>query len=63
LVGNEFYSLKDEHFHFFMNVEECNRYLQNLKIENSLILIKGSRGVHLEKIVLLHINILSSAHH
>jgi UDP-N-acetylmuramoyl-tripeptide--D-alanyl-D-alanine ligase len=52
LIGSEFYSLKNEHFLYFMNVEDCNQYLQNHKIEESFILIKGSRGVHLEKIVL-----------
>ena len=49
-IGSEFYSQKDKHSSFFMNVEECNHYLTNHKIEESFILIKGSRGVHLEKI-------------
>jgi len=49
-IGEEFNKLKTHHFLFFNNVEDCNEYLKNKTIENNLILIKGSRGIHLEKI-------------
>jgi UDP-N-acetylmuramoyl-tripeptide--D-alanyl-D-alanine ligase len=51
-IGSVFHSLKEEHFHFFMNVEECNYYLKSHSIKDSFILIKGSRGIHLEEIIL-----------
>ncbi len=34
----------------FVNVEELNQYLAQNPIHNAAILIKGSRGIHLEKI-------------
>jgi len=52
-IGEKFCALKNEKFPFFMQVTDCNNYLNNNKIENKMILIKGSRGVHLEKIALL----------
>jgi UDP-N-acetylmuramyl pentapeptide synthase len=32
------------------NVEEANRHLAAHPIRNAMVLIKGSRGIHLEKI-------------
>jgi UDP-N-acetylmuramoyl-tripeptide--D-alanyl-D-alanine ligase len=52
-IGTHFYSMKNNHFKFFTYTEECNRYLETHKIENTLILLKGSRGIHLEKIIIL----------
>ena len=49
-IGEEFNKLKIHHFLFFKNVDDCNEYLKTKTIENTLILIKGSRGIHLEKI-------------
>ena len=49
-IGEEFYKQKIHHFLFFKNVEECNDYLNNKTIKDNLILIKGSRGIHLERI-------------
>ena len=73
-IGAIFHALKNEHSLFFMNVENCNNYLKNSKVqnkknslnsdeindkternslyENKLILLKGSRGIRLENIML-----------
>ena len=50
-VGNDFYSNKIDksNFHFFLNFDELSSYLKNNTIENSTILIKGSRGMALER--------------
>ena len=50
-IGTNFYELKNESSHFFLNVHECNRFLFENKNENCMILLKGSHGVHLEDIV------------
>ena len=49
-IGDHFFTLKNNRSLFFMNVEDCNNYLKNDKIETTLILIKGSRGIHLEEL-------------
>ncbi|MCL2167598.1 MAG: UDP-N-acetylmuramoyl-tripeptide--D-alanyl-D-alanine ligase [Lentimicrobiaceae bacterium] len=54
-IGTHFYHLKNDSFKFFMNVEDCNNYLNNKKIENTFMLIKGSRGIALEHINLCEI--------
>lgn len=52
LVGSEFYLFKDKYnFYFFQNRAEIERFLKKNKIEKKHILIKGSRGISLEKIV------------
>ena len=33
---------------YFKNNDECIEYLKNLEINNSIVLVKGSRGMHLE---------------
>jgi UDP-N-acetylmuramoyl-tripeptide--D-alanyl-D-alanine ligase len=53
-IGTEFFAQKNNHFPFFINVEEFNHHFKNIKTENKLILIKGSRGVHLEEILLMN---------
>jgi UDP-N-acetylmuramoyl-tripeptide--D-alanyl-D-alanine ligase len=50
-IGEIFYALKNEQSQFFRKVEDCNYYLQKNKIENKLVLLKGSRGIHLEEIM------------
>jgi len=52
-IGAIFYALKNNRSPFFKNVEEFNHSFNSFTIfeENQLILIKGSRGVHLEKII------------
>lgn len=52
-VGVQFLRLKDKFskYVFFKNIEELKDNVNTNKISNSIILIKGSRGVQLEKIV------------
>jgi UDP-N-acetylmuramoyl-tripeptide--D-alanyl-D-alanine ligase len=47
-IGINFYVLKNEVPHFFMNVQDCNEHLKEHPVENTMILMKGSRGVRLE---------------
>ncbi len=52
LVGPQFMNTKDRtKKKKFDNVELLTNYLKTQPIENKLILIKGSRGIHLEKIL------------
>jgi UDP-N-acetylmuramoyl-tripeptide--D-alanyl-D-alanine ligase len=50
-VGKEFYSnrILKEGFYFYENFETFSQYLKANNIENSFILIKGSRGMALER--------------
>ncbi len=50
-VGNDFYTnkIKKNNFKFFITFEELSNFLQNNKIDNKMILIKGSRGMALER--------------
>jgi len=50
-IGKEFYAnqIKEDNFHFHESFESFSDYLKNVKIENSFILIKGSRGMALER--------------
>lgn len=52
-VGNDFFSNKKEygHFHFFKSFEELSRQLGDKNFSNALILIKGSRGMALERVL------------
>ncbi len=52
LVGPQFMNTKDNSKkEKFDNVELLTNYLKTQPIENKLVLIKGSRGIHLEKIL------------
>lgn len=53
LVGTHFFELKDKfpQFEFFINVNELKEVVIKTKIIQTTILIKGSRGMQLEKIV------------
>lgn len=52
LAGNIYNSLKvPDKFLQFRDVNELNNWLENSNIVHSNVLIKGSRGIHLEKIV------------
>ncbi|HXC07228.1 MAG TPA: UDP-N-acetylmuramoyl-tripeptide--D-alanyl-D-alanine ligase, partial [Bacteroidia bacterium] len=52
LVGKEFESVKAElQANYFHNAEEALIWLQQHPVKNSTILIKGSRGIKLEKLV------------
>ena len=50
-VGNDFYTNKVDisNFHFFKTFDDFSDFLKNKKIENRVILIKGSRGMALER--------------
>ena len=52
-VGKEFYRLrlKSNNFHFFETFDAFAQHLNGLNIENSSILIKGSRGMALERVL------------
>ncbi|HMI01003.1 MAG TPA: UDP-N-acetylmuramoyl-tripeptide--D-alanyl-D-alanine ligase [Pedobacter sp.] len=52
LIGKHFYALKNKYKgKFFNQPEEAGMYLQANPIRNSLILLKGSRGMALEKLL------------
>jgi UDP-N-acetylmuramoyl-tripeptide--D-alanyl-D-alanine ligase len=53
LVGIQFSAFKEEfsQYHFFINSKELEGYFMNHKVLDSTMLIKGSRGIQLEKIV------------
>lgn len=52
LVGANFSKLAGHYpYHSFANVEELSTYLQAYKIKKGNLLIKGSRGIRLEKIL------------
>ena len=50
-IGATFYAnkIKRDHFHFYETFESFSKYFHGTKIENSSILIKGSRGMALER--------------
>lgn len=50
-IGKEFYChrINTNNFHFFETFDAFSEYLKEVKIENSSILIKGSRGMALER--------------
>ena len=50
-IGKDFYQNRIEkpNFYFYQTFEEFNNELKKLKIENNMILIKGSRGMALER--------------
>ena len=52
-VGKDFYTNinSQPHFHFFETFEALTNHLKNNKWENKMILIKGSRGMALERVL------------
>ena len=48
LTGKEYIGISDPYLHF-NNAEEVREWLKNEKIENATILLKGSRGMQMEK--------------
>ncbi len=50
-VGKYFYLNKENasNLHFYQNFEEFSNYLKENKLQNSFVLIKGSRGMALER--------------
>lgn len=53
LVGENFYDTKTKHdrISYFKSFEDLKNNIENFKLENNLILIKGSRGMALERIL------------
>lgn len=50
LVGKCFQAVKSN-FIKFADVEKLKEHIQNMQLQNRFILIKGSHGIHLEKII------------
>ena len=52
-VGKDFYLNKENtpHLHFYKNFEEFSNYIKKNELKNSFILIKGSRGMALERVL------------
>jgi UDP-N-acetylmuramoyl-tripeptide--D-alanyl-D-alanine ligase len=52
-IGKEFYANHTDknNFYFYESFELFSDYLKNTKIENSSMLIKGSRGMALERVL------------
>ena len=50
LVGNEFYKT-ESNYNKFMTASDLIKYVKTNRIENSFILLKGSRGIKLETLV------------
>ena len=52
-IGLDFYKAKIDldHFTFFETFEDLKKALEHMKFENNYILIKGSRGMALERII------------
>ena len=50
-VGKDFFanSIQQENFHFYNTFEDFTKYLSSVKLENTTLLIKGSRGMALER--------------
>ena len=50
-IGKDFYQNKTDsnHLHFYKSFEQFSNYIKDKNIENSFILIKGSRGMALER--------------
>jgi UDP-N-acetylmuramoyl-tripeptide--D-alanyl-D-alanine ligase len=50
-VGKDFFanSIQKENFHFYNAFEDFTKYLSTVKLENKTLLIKGSRGMALER--------------
>ena len=50
-IGKEFYDnrIDKKDFHFYATFESFSKHLQETKIQNSYLLIKGSRGMALER--------------
>lgn len=50
-VGKDFFtnSIQKPNFHFYKTFEDFTQYLSSVKLENKTILIKGSRGMALER--------------
>ena len=52
-VGQEFAKIASQEEHFFETLEALNKVLDIADYENCLTLVKGSRGIHLERLAIL----------
>lgn len=50
LIGKEFYQHKEPTLHYFETLEKAQDFITENPIKNHFILIKGSHGVHLERL-------------
>ncbi|WP_423148686.1 UDP-N-acetylmuramoyl-tripeptide--D-alanyl-D-alanine ligase [Rubrolithibacter danxiaensis] len=50
-IGKEFCKLRDDKSYFFESTEEAFTYLKDHPVKDATVLIKGSRGMKLEKLV------------
>ena len=52
-VGNDFYAnkLSQENFKFYKDFDDLSEYLKQKSTKNTSILIKGSRGMALERVL------------
>jgi UDP-N-acetylmuramoyl-tripeptide--D-alanyl-D-alanine ligase len=50
-IGKDFFSnnIENEYCNFFISFEDFSEYFKEININHSLILIKGSRGMALER--------------
>lgn len=51
LVGSLFKDVERGAFNYFENIEQCISFIKDLDLSNSFILIKGSRGSKMEKLL------------
>ncbi len=51
LIGHEFATVNHFNFHSFENFEEASKKIAQANIQHSMILIKGSRGMKMERMV------------
>lgn len=49
-IGTHFFDLKNDSTHFFQSTQDFIPTFKNLQLNETMILVKGSRGVHLEDI-------------
>lgn len=51
LVGNEVKNIKGKKYKYFNNNQELIEYLKNMNLDNTTVLVKGSRRMHLEEVI------------
>ncbi|MBS1651524.1 MAG: UDP-N-acetylmuramoyl-tripeptide--D-alanyl-D-alanine ligase [Bacteroidetes bacterium] len=51
LVGNEFCNIEHSNYKVINTTTECINFIQNQKINDAMILIKGSRGMKMESLI------------
>lgn len=52
-IGTHFFELQNDNTHFYQSTQDFISAFRNLHFEEAMILVKGSRGVHLEEIMSL----------